>query len=572
MVPVVELDKAKRILGLLIIIILFSFTNVHASSINKLDVDIDLKEDGTAHITETWNVTTYKETELYKSVQNIGDKKAENFIVSEKRKKYSIMDWDSNLPRKDKKYKYGIKQKVGNDVDLYWGLRNGSHTYILEYDIIPFITNYKDKDATLYNVISKNMNILPKNVNITITLPQNFDEYTSNIDITGMEYIKSVENNIITFNSVKKYHDFNYSTLLFVFPPNTFNSTEKKGTYHYELSSNFNDLKEKYQTTHEVYTFITHEKRKSRRNLIIVIVFVILFAFALAQNKKTKKTKVPRFYNTIFIDDSIKEEIKKSTDYYRDLPCDGDLFKMYFVAYIYDFLDNKVNILGAILLRWINKDYISLEKDKDGNSYLKLKYEGKFNNKIERELYQKLLALNIEGKTITSDKLTMALTEGRINVDKLLSSILSEGKNYYLNKKYFTKKPNSNILYPTKELEQEAINIQNFKNFLKDFTIINQREVLEIKVFEKYLEYAQTLGVSTETIDTFKDVYPSFIKTFEGFVTSDYMDTFLETANIAFLALSGSDLGDLNVGVSLLTRFVFGSRIDAFRILFGRKK
>lgn len=35
-------------------------------------------------------------------------------------------------------------------------------------------------------------------------------------------------------------------------------------------------------------------------------------------------------------------------DYYRDIPCNGNLFRAYYIAYNYGLLKNKTDILGAL--------------------------------------------------------------------------------------------------------------------------------------------------------------------------------------------------------------------------------
>lgn len=74
----------KKINCFLIFIAVFfvAIINVKANSVNKISMDIEIDSNGTAHITEIWNVTSSQGTEIYKSYYNMGKSKIENFKVS----------------------------------------------------------------------------------------------------------------------------------------------------------------------------------------------------------------------------------------------------------------------------------------------------------------------------------------------------------------------------------------------------------------------------------------------------------------------------------------------------------
>ena len=67
--------------------------------------------------------------------------------------------------------------------------------------------------------------------------------------------------------------------------------------------------------------------------------------------------------------------------------------------------------------------------------------------------------------------------------------------------KYFPMKLNINYTKPGKE---EMKLWHGVRNFLIDFSKINDREIKEINVWEKYLVYATALGVSKKVLDTIK--------------------------------------------------------------------
>ena len=51
----------------------------------------------------------------------------------------------------------------------------------------------------------------------------------------------------------------------------------------------------------------------------------------------------------------------KEIPYFRDVPCDNDLYKAYYIGYKYNIIKNKTDILGAIILKWLKEGKIRIE-------------------------------------------------------------------------------------------------------------------------------------------------------------------------------------------------------------------
>ena len=62
-------------------------------------------------------------------------------------------------------------------------------------------------------------------------------------------------------------------------------------------------------------------------------------------------------------------------------------------------------------------------------------------------------------------------------------------------------------------LIQEAVNIAGLKKYLEEYTLIHEREPIEVKLFEDYLIFAQIVGIADKVAKDFKDLYPEMIET-----------------------------------------------------------
>ena len=64
----------------------------------------------------------------------------------------------------------------------------------------------------------------------------------------------------------------------------------------------------------------------------------------------------------------------------------------------------------------------------------------------------------------------------------------------------------------TPELKEIAISLAGLKRFLLDYTLIMQREAIEVELFEDYLIYAQMMGIAKQVSKQFKELYPDMIQ------------------------------------------------------------
>ncbi len=97
---------------------------------------------------------------------------------------------------------------------------------------------------------------------------------------------------------------------------------------------------------------------------------------------------------------------------------------------------------------------------------------------------------------ITSDEEKRCINERLISIDTVKSFNLLSRKEYNASDK----------------LKEQAIQLAGFKRYLNDYTLISDREAIEVHLFEEYLIYAQMLGIAQKVAKQFKDLYPEIIE------------------------------------------------------------
>lgn len=147
----------KNIFRIIIIffIIIFNLNNINfaeTNNISEICIDINIKPDGSAQITETWKADIYSGTELYHYFEKLYKKDIKNFSVSEDGKKFEIIDkWDISQNQEYKTNKAGISE-FSDGIELCFGVGNyGYHEYKLNYTINNFFYNENEINFKILN-------------------------------------------------------------------------------------------------------------------------------------------------------------------------------------------------------------------------------------------------------------------------------------------------------------------------------------------------------------------------------------------------------------------------------------
>ena len=141
-----------------------------ANSIDSINMDIYVDNNGTAHITEEWVTYLNEGTEGYKPYYNLGTSEISNFKVSMNNVPYTFnSNYNVNDSFDKKKYANGFNY-IDNGVELCFGISEyGSNNYILSYDISNFVVNTSDGYQMIYwTLFPYNYNPSPDNVSIKV--------------------------------------------------------------------------------------------------------------------------------------------------------------------------------------------------------------------------------------------------------------------------------------------------------------------------------------------------------------------------------------------------------------------
>ena len=219
--------------------------------------------------------------------------------------------------------------------------------------------------------------------------------------------------------------------------------------------------------------------------------------------------------------------VSKIDGYCREAPFDGRLAVSYFVlkcgsALIWPPKWEK-NIIGAYLLKWISDGRIHPEKDPGGKTILRITDDSTENivSDSERKLFGYITDAAGENGILEKDELKRW---SRSHPDSLYylfeNDLTAEGRVWI---REHGGKWNGEA-FEDEPFRADARKVVQFKNFLRDFTLVSERQTQEVGLWKQYLIYAQLFGISEKVAANLRHLYPAQFEDFSrnAFDTKDF--------------------------------------------------
>ena len=497
--------KVSLIIASFVILICIA-TISNANSIRSIDLEININDAGSALVTEKWNCYTEEDegTEVYHPYYNLGNSTITDlYVTDETGHAYNnIGEWNTSAGFEGKKNKCGINT-ISNGVELCWGISSyGEKTYIAHYTITDFVSNLTDSQMIYWTLIPYEFSTTIQSASIVIKkdnypLPVTTDVYGYG-NYGGACYV--APDGMIYMDSDGPLESNEYMTILAYLPQDFAPSAKNDLDYD---SKYYLDMAEKGAKKY---------KRKDRAEIIAVVAgmvtfFVSFIAIIAAAAYYGDENKVIRFGK-----EGRKLPKKSELPYYRDIPLNGDIFKIYFVAMQYGIIKNTNDLIGAFILKWLKDEKIGIntvEKGKKLLTNIDMRGELDTNNEYERQLYKMLKESSLDG-ILENKEFEKWCRTSYSRVISWFKKILKEERTNMVYANLVTQ--DGKKYYSTPELKEEAIKIAGLKKFLEEYSMIKDREPLQVHLLEEYLIIAQILGIANKVAKEFKNLYPNLIE------------------------------------------------------------
>ena len=223
-----------------------------------------------------------------------------------------------------------------------------------------------------------------------------------------------------------------------------------------------------------------------------------------------------------------KKTINKSKDiaYYDSVPCQGDLYKLFFVAGYFKLLKNKSDFIGAILFKMFLNDNIELIPGKNGRN-IRLRNDLKIDRDLDQDLYNIMLEAS-DMKVISDVKINRFAKRHFLRIMTWYNMGYSETITDEFNRNHVVR--GAKIGKTTKLIFDDNFvdygnKIQSMKKYLLNFNQVPRQTQLSEDTYKLLLISAQMLGIGKQVAEEILRKNPNnlYAKKLLEFQTVEYV-------------------------------------------------
>lgn len=523
-------------------------------NLNELNFYAKINDDGSMDVVETWNIEIEDTNTLFKTFEldNTKFSSIDNVKVKDVTANKEFNQIDEEMYHVTKDCYYGLVNSNG-DFEIAWGVglddEEDTRTYEISYTVEDAISKYNDYAELYWQFIGEDFEIDADKITGTIELPESANS-TEDIKVWGHTEglngeIYATATNEITFE-LNNFYAGRFVEVRTLFPSYMIeNANRTYSTNRYEEV-----VQEETEWANEANARRRQEEIKDLIITILMIIAIIIITVILIVKavKYGKKLKTLNKYKP-----------EQELEYFRDLPSKdvtpGEATYILQEAY-YGFSSSFGRIFSATMLDLKLKDYIDLrvEKDKKDKDIIYIKRIKPSDEKLkndEKKVLDFIYRVEKKKEEITIKQLEKYITSHSSSVQKLIEQsgkdiedqLVLEGILNKSNKEEFIKYQTMSGLYfvfaiivlmfafpvsialivngilcfkikkRINVLTQKGIDSKEkwkgLKKYMEDFSLLNEKEVPAIEVWEKYLVYATAFGIADKVLKQLKTVYPN---------------------------------------------------------------
>lgn len=491
-----------RRLSLFLAAVLSSVALWAGPAVRDIDITLDLKADGSAVVTEVWDVTATSGTEWYLVKDDLGVIRISDLSVRDETGAVytNVGEWDVDRSIRQKAGQCGIVTKR-KGCELCWGIGSyGDHVFTVSYTMTGVIDGYGDYDALHLQLVSPGLSSNPQHVKVTVRSDTPFS--TINTRLWGFGFPGTAEfqdGNLVLESSRALKRDESVILLLRL----------NKGIYEPATQSS-EAFETHLEKAMEGASYEDDEKKAGfwdRLSSILMmllsvfgwIVFPIVAAFG-SQRHNRKKVLGCKL---------------SDVGWCRDIPFNGDVLEADYVLGQLGEDKQKNTIAGAMILRMIWDSVLLVSKDQKDRieiSFNESKIPDSYSDS-QKDLFYMMKDASGSDSILQYNEFSKWSAKHTTRVINWVNKVKAEGKarlgaeSYLLGGKF------------TESGQAEARKVVGFRKFLEDFTIIGERASQEVILWNDYLVFAALYGIADKVAKELKDINP---KAFEQMMVYDY--------------------------------------------------
>lgn len=503
---------------LLLLFLLLIPIGVSADHIYSIDMDIDIDKNGDANVVEVWDVKASSGSEWYKTMYDLEGSQLTDFVVYmdgvELKKKY----WLVNESLRDKAGYYGVNT-TSDGIELCFGKSDmNRHKFTLKYKLSNYIFNTDDSQVLYWTLIPK---ITLDNFSVDVS---SYYSFPDSLDVWGYGYkgYAYVKDGRISMSNENNLYNQNV-VLLAKFPKDTFDTNFRLNNFNL-FDEVYNEAN--YDSFEYNYDYNNVNNKVSFYEWLTILLPFVFFMIVIFKSISNATENGYGYVNN-------KKIKKKDVLMFRDIPCNKDIYYANILIKLNGFGYSKFNILGAIILKWVKEGKIKFYNKEGGlfrkdTSVIDLNLNPTFDVYAEENLFKMMYSASRDG-ILEAREFEMWASN---NYDYFLELFNSVEENVINSLKAdlhiynrITKKECKHKNVMDDQIYKDSLELYGLKKYLDEFSSIDTKEVMEVKLWDEYLMFAYLFGIADKVSKQLKDLYPELLQqTCLDYDTLEYVD------------------------------------------------
>lgn len=477
--------------------------------INDINISVTLDSLGRAYIEEVWDVVVAKGTEWYLVRDNLRDIRIGDLEVSDETGAKYIDEgsWDVDRTLSQKAGRCGL-HRISGGYEICWGVGSyGPHVFTVRYSMTNVVKSLNDYDMLHMQFVTPGLSAAPAHVRLLLKAPVSLSPENSRI--WGFGYNGSdifTKDGRVLAESGEPFVYESSMILLVRFDKGIFHSgsiLDENFEDHLQLamegsffSDGGDDEEDPYSNGIAVFFTV----------LVMYLVFRKPLKSLLRDLGIIKYPEKKRLRSIFGV-----SRLPKKVEWNRDLPFGGGLYETYYVAsHINGYDDRKFTIIPAIMLRMVEEGILTLRQDVEGKKEFVIN-EAASTDRLsgnEKELLELLKMAAGKDKVLQEKEFKRWASGHTKDVNTWVDSMRNDVQKRLEDGDYSQEGHGYEDMVFRPKGRAAAMQSLQFCQYLKDFTIINERSTPEVSLWGKYLIIAALFGMADKVAREMKNLSP----------------------------------------------------------------
>lgn len=455
------------------------------SDVDSLRINVELRDDGAALVTETWRINVSDDiSEWYLVADNMGRMTIEDLRVCDETGNEYVNEgeWNVNRSRARKAGRCGLVTK-SDGYEICWGVgSSGWHTYTVRYLLTGLVKGHEDLDGFNHMFVARNLGSSPQSIVLTIRKP-GLELTTENTKVWAFGFHGEihVEDGAVVARTTEPFTRRSALIAMAGF---------EKGLFHPALteSRTFDEVR---QTAMEGSDYREPDKDGDFWIGLLVGLGVVLSVFVSVKViVKTVKRKRELLGGGM-----------RNVAWFRDAPLAGDLKKSsnILLAFSGNTMLERQNLIAAYITRLFYRGAFEIVpqpgKSKPLMRIRELEVDDSTDSRSDAGLESRLYSFI---KEAAGEDGILQKNELQRWANRHGEALYDWGLDAWNGVTIWTMKP------------EDARQVFGLRRYLKDFTMIKDRGVVEVKLWNNYLIFASLYGIADQLMKDFRKVCPEY--------------------------------------------------------------